>query len=107
MSHLQSKYFSKNVADAIYNVNTYDYILNNASYLIGAYYLEVPRVAAGFASIMSEEATIEPGALEKKIIRQVEFYFGDRNLRRDKFLLEQVKKDDGCIQLFISSPRYV
>jgi len=38
------------------------------------------------------------GALEKKIIRQVEFYFGDRNLRRDKFLLEQVKKDDGCIQ---------
>ena len=48
---------------------------------------------------MSEEATVEPGALEKKIIRQVEFYFGDRNLRRDKFLLEQVKKDDGCIHV--------
>ena len=48
---------------------------------------------------MSEEAAVEPGALEKKIIRQVEFYFGDRNLRRDKFLLEQIKKDDGCIQL--------
>lgn len=46
---------------------------------------------------MSEEATVESGPLEKKIIRQVEFYFGDRNLRRDKFLLEQVKKDDGCI----------
>jgi len=45
---------------------------------------------------MATEA--EPaGVLEKKIIRQVEFYFGDRNLRRDKFLIEQVKKDDGCI----------
>lgn len=46
---------------------------------------------------MSEDSAAEPGALEKKIIRQVEFYFGDRNLRRDKFLLEQIKKDDGCI----------
>ena len=64
----------------------------------------MPRVAAGFASIMSEEASVEPGALEKKIIRQVEFYFGDRNLRRDKFLLEQVKKDDGCIHFELLIP---
>ena len=64
----------------------------------GAYYLELPRVVVGSASDMSEEATVEPGVLEKRIIRQVEFYFGDRNLRRDKFLLEQVKKDDGCIR---------
>ncbi|XP_065888705.1 la protein homolog [Dysidea avara] len=45
---------------------------------------------------MATEA--EPaGVLENKIIRQVEFYFGDRNLRRDKFLIEQVKKDDGWV----------
>lgn len=50
---------------------------------------------------MSEEAAVEPGALEKKIIRQVEFYFGDRNLRRDKFLLEQIKKDDGWVPLSV------
>ena len=41
-------------------------------------------------------------ALQKKIIRQVEFYFGDRNLRRDEFLREQIKKGDGCIQLACS-----
>ena len=48
--------------------------------------------------IMSR-STDESSALQKKIIRQVEFYFGDRNLRRDEFLREQIKKGDGCIQL--------
>lgn len=37
--------------------------------------------------------------LEKAIIRQVEYYFGDLNLPRDKFLREQVKLDDGWIPL--------
>ena len=49
-------------------------------------------------------STDESAALQKKIIRQVEFYFGDRNLRRDEFLREQIKKGDGCIQLFIATP---
>ncbi|XP_045458874.1 la protein homolog [Melitaea cinxia] len=35
--------------------------------------------------------------LDKAIIRQVEYYFGDLNLPRDKFLREQVKLDDGWI----------
>ena len=34
-----------------------------------------------------------------KIIKQVEYYFGDINLPRDKFLLECQKSDDGWISL--------
>ena len=63
-----------------------------------------------------------PNQLERKIIRQIEvsrpaqsvcqlsctldadfalfgcvqFYFGDRNLPRDKFLQEKIKEDEGC-----------
>ncbi|KAK3600424.1 hypothetical protein CHS0354_023632 [Potamilus streckersoni] len=38
--------------------------------------------------------------LEKKIIRQVEYYFGDINLPRDKFLLEQIKEnEDGWVTM--------
>lgn len=37
--------------------------------------------------------------LESKIIDQIEYYFGDINLSRDKFLKEEVKKDDGWIPL--------
>ncbi len=33
--------------------------------------------------------------VEKRIIRQVEHYFGDYNLPRDKFLLEQIKAAEG------------
>lgn len=35
--------------------------------------------------------------LELKIVRQMEYYFGDINLPRDKFLLEQTKLDDGWV----------
>lgn len=40
-----------------------------------------------------------PGASknEKEIIRQVEYYFGDANLARDKFLIEQIGKDEGWV----------
>ncbi|XP_045620201.2 la protein homolog [Procambarus clarkii] len=37
--------------------------------------------------------------VETKIIRQVEYYFGDYNLPRDKFLQEEIKNDDGWIAL--------
>lgn len=39
--------------------------------------------------------------LEGAIIRQVEYYFSDVNLPRDKFLREQVKLDDGWVPLEI------
>ncbi|VDN39175.1 unnamed protein product [Gongylonema pulchrum] len=47
----------------------------------------------------------EPGSngtiseLQKKIIEQVEYYFGDINLPRDRFLQEELKKDSGWISL--------
>lgn len=34
-----------------------------------------------------------------KIIRQVEYYFGDVNMNKDKFLQEEVKKDEGWVAL--------
>lgn len=37
--------------------------------------------------------------LENKIIRQIEYYFGDINLPRDKFLKEKIQEDDGWITL--------
>ncbi|XP_050419012.1 lupus La protein homolog isoform X1 [Patella vulgata] len=34
---------------------------------------------------------------EKKIIYQMEYYFGDINLAKDKFLQEKIKEDDGYV----------
>lgn len=43
-----------------------------------------------------------PNALEKKIIKQLEYYFGDMNLPRDRFLQEQIREDgDGWVSLGI------
>ncbi|XP_032759347.1 lupus La protein isoform X1 [Rattus rattus] len=38
-------------------------------------------------------------ALEAKICHQIEYYFGDFNLPRDKFLKEQIKLDEGWVPL--------
>lgn len=46
------------------------------------------------------QAKIDPPTnLEAQIIRQIEYYFGDANLPRDKFMLEQIKVDDGWIPM--------
>ncbi|VDM97920.1 unnamed protein product [Thelazia callipaeda] len=37
--------------------------------------------------------------IEQKIIEQVEYYFGDMNLPRDRFLQEERKKEDGWVPL--------
>uniref|UniRef100_UPI00398EB093 lupus La protein isoform X2 n=1 Tax=Pristiophorus japonicus TaxID=55135 RepID=UPI00398EB093 len=44
---------------------------------------------------MAQEMT----PLEKKICEQIEYYFGDHNLPRDKFLKEQIKLEDGWVPL--------
>ncbi|XP_059617161.1 la protein homolog [Phlebotomus argentipes] len=50
-------------------------------------------------SVENDSAT---GVQEQSIIRQVEYYFGDTNLARDKFLQEQVAKDpDGWVTLAV------
>jgi len=48
---------------------------------------------------MAENNTEISTDLEKKIIRQIEYYFGDVNLPKDKFLKEKVKEDDGWITI--------
>ncbi|KAB0797356.1 hypothetical protein PPYR_08350 [Photinus pyralis] len=39
--------------------------------------------------------------LEEKIIKQIEYYFGDYNLPKDKFLQEQIAKDEGWVELSV------
>lgn len=41
----------------------------------------------------------EMSPLETKVARQIEYYFGDHNLPRDKFLKEQLQLDDGWVTL--------
>ncbi|XP_055593092.1 la protein homolog [Uranotaenia lowii] len=45
----------------------------------------------------SEDTPTNASKLECSIIRQLEYYFGDANLARDKFLSEQISKDDGWV----------
>ncbi|ELU11731.1 hypothetical protein CAPTEDRAFT_173881 [Capitella teleta] len=42
-------------------------------------------------------ASEAPSSLELKIIRQIEYYFGDLNLMRDKFLQGLIREDDGWV----------
>lgn len=42
-----------------------------------------------------------PSSLEASIIRQVEYYFGDANLARDKFLQTEIEKDNGWVPLTV------
>ncbi|XP_067120853.1 lupus La protein homolog A [Centruroides vittatus] len=37
--------------------------------------------------------------VEEKIIQQIEYYFGDFNLRRDKYMKEKIALDDGWVPL--------
>lgn len=46
---------------------------------------------------MGEEAAQVISEQEKNIIRQISYYFGDANLNRDKFLLEEIKKNEGYV----------
>jgi len=61
---------------------------------------------------MSEAAVVKPentenrpavelskDELENKIIKQVEYYFGDVNLLKDTFMQEEISKDDGWVSL--------
>jgi len=37
----------------------------------------------------------------RNMLLLLQFYYGDMNLARDKFLQEQIKLDDGCIFFYI------
>ncbi|CAI5656104.1 unnamed protein product [Oreochromis niloticus] len=45
------------------------------------------------------ESQEEMSPLEAKVARQIEYYFGDHNLPRDRFLKEQLQVDDGWVTL--------
>nr|XP_054753034.1 lupus La protein-like [Lytechinus pictus] len=45
------------------------------------------------------EGDAQPTALEKKIARQIEYYFGDSNLKRDTFLQLKIREDNGWVPL--------
>lgn len=47
---------------------------------------------------MGEEVAQTISEQEQKIIQQISYYFGDSNLNRDKFLLEEIKKDEGWVK---------
>ncbi|EDW90512.1 la protein homolog [Drosophila yakuba] len=50
----------------------------------------------------AEESAGDFSKQERAIIRQVEYYFGDANLNRDKFLREQIgKNEDGWVPLSV------
>jgi lupus La protein len=51
------------------------------------------------APVTNGRESAEASELEQKIIRQIEYYFGDINFSKDKFLIEEAKKDDGWIPL--------
>lgn len=60
-----------------------------------------PEASSEPETAETEESSPEKAAsngnisdLEGKIIRQIEYYFGDANLHRDKFLLEQISKSE-------------
>lgn len=58
---------------------------------------------------MAEETTTkkiklapsEDEELDKKIAQQLEYYFSDVNVIKDKFLLEEFKKDDGWVKISV------
>ncbi|XP_066263519.1 lupus La protein-like isoform X2 [Branchiostoma lanceolatum] len=58
-----------------------------------------PESTAETTTEPTAETTAEPTALERKIYQQVEYYFGDHNLTRDRFLQGEIKKDDGWVAL--------
>ncbi|CAG2177502.1 unnamed protein product [Oppiella nova] len=47
--------------------------------------------------VTQEDSQSVANELETKIIRQIEYYFSDINLSKDKFLKELIPKDDGWV----------
>ncbi|XP_070160350.1 la protein homolog [Polyergus mexicanus] len=60
--------------------------------------VEVSKIAINASRKVEEKP---PAELLKKIKEQVEYYFGNVNMQRDKFLIEQTKLDAGWIPMTI------
>lgn len=55
-----------------------------------------PVVKSEAEEIVSD-ATADASDLQKDIIQQIEYYFGDTNLFRDKFMLAEIEKNNGWV----------
>jgi lupus La protein len=56
--------------------------------------------AAEETKVVENEAKPENGmTVQRQIVRQIEHYFGDFNLPRDKFLLEKVGENEGWVEI--------
>jgi lupus La protein len=58
----------------------------------------------GLKQVVNQQATEEvtkndDSELKTKIAKQVEYYFSDVNLCKDRFMQEQLKKNDNCVKL--------
>ncbi|KAK6623458.1 hypothetical protein RUM43_009310 [Polyplax serrata] len=49
----------------------------------------------------AEKNESDSAKLHEQILKQVEYYFGDINLPKDKFMLEQIKQNDGWIPMSV------
>lgn len=49
--------------------------------------------------VKDEQTSDSISPLDRKIIRQIEFYFGDVNLPKDKFIQEKITEDEGWVTL--------
>lgn len=57
---------------------------------------EEPVVGDNEESRKKQRIETVPSDLAEKIKKQVEFYFGDSNYPRDRFMKETAEKNDGC-----------
>lgn len=53
--------------------------------------------------IKLEDGSKDLDNLDEKIARQLNYYFSDVNLIRDKFMREQLEKNDNCVKLSVLS----
>lgn len=51
------------------------------------------------SNVVSDPSTLPPSSDPKEILKQVEFYFSDQNLPKDKFLLGLTKENEGWIPI--------
>lgn len=58
----------------------------------------VAKIEEVVAAPVAAPVVIDIG-LEAKIIRQVEYYFGDLNLTKDKFMQEEIQKEEGWVSV--------
>lgn len=66
--------------------------------------VEETSVAVAAPEVVAEETSTVAATtpeLLAKILKQIEFYFGDANLPRDKFLQEKIKENDGWVQIAV------